>query len=196
MKKKWTIIVVVITLMIGIAIGCKRRESTKEEIYQDFQKKISTMSSYTCKAEVEAIGNKSEHKYEFIHTYNKPNYYKLEVISPEHLKSKTMEYKDDKILVKNPDIDDILELPNTGRNEQYLFIGDFIKNYFQNEEVNINLSNGNLVLETYIPGENEYFNKQVLYINSKTKEPQKMEILDINGQPKFTVIYKEFEWNK
>ncbi|MGL5311671.1 MAG: germination lipoprotein GerS [Peptostreptococcaceae bacterium] len=196
MKKKWAIIIVVITLMIGIAIGCQRRESTKEEVYQDFQKKISTMSSYTCKAEVEAIGNKSEHKYEFIHTYNKPNYYKLEVVSPEHLKGKTMEYKDDKILVKNPDIDDTLELPNTGKNEQYLFIGDFIKNYLQNEEVNIKLSNGNLVLETYIPGENEYFNRQVLYINSKTKEPQKMEILDIKGQPKFTVIYKEFEWKK
>ena len=70
MKKKWAIILVVITLMIGIGIGCQRRQSTKEEVYQDFQKKISTMSSYTCRAEVVAIGNKSEHKYEFIHTYN------------------------------------------------------------------------------------------------------------------------------
>lgn len=196
MKKKWSILVVVIILITGIVIGCQKRNATKEEVYQDFQKKISTMSSYTCRAEVEAIGNKSEHKYEYIHTYNKPDYYKLEVISPEHLKGKTMEYTDDKIIVKNPDIDDTLELPNAGENKQYLFVGDFIKNYLQNEELSIKLTNNNLVLEVCISGGSEYFNKQLLYINLKTKEPEKMEILDIKGQPKFIVTYSEFEWKK
>ncbi|MGL5348825.1 MAG: germination lipoprotein GerS [Peptostreptococcaceae bacterium] len=196
MKKKWTVVLILTCLTIGIAIGCQRRESTKEEVYENFQKKISTMTSYTCKAEVEAVGNKSAHNYIFIHTYNKPNYYKLEVISPEHLKGKVMEYKDEKILVKNPDIDDILELPNVGKNEQYMFIGDFIKNYLQNEEVSIKITNNSLVLETQIPGDNEYFSKQVLYVNVDTKNPEKMEILDFKGQPKFTVNYKDFEWKK
>ena len=196
MKKKWTVVLIFTCITIGIAIGCQRRESTKEEIYENFQKKISTMTSYTCKAEVEAIGNKSAHNYVFIHTYNKPNYYKLEVVSPEHLKGKTMEYKDEKILVKNPGINDILELSNVGKNDQYMFIGDFIKNYLQNEEVSIKTTNNRLVLETQIPGDNQYFSKQVLYVNVDTKNPEKMEILDFKGQPKFTVNYKDFEWKK
>ena len=46
-----------------------------------------------------------------------------------------MEYKDDKIIVNNPDINDKIELPNADENKQYIFIGDFIKNYLQNEEI-------------------------------------------------------------
>ena len=69
-------------------IGCQRRESTKEEVYKEFQKKIVTMSSYKCIAEIEASGNKSPHNYVFIHSYVKPDYYKLEVVEPKNLKGK------------------------------------------------------------------------------------------------------------
>ena len=97
--KKWTIIVAIFISIFAITIGCQRRASTKEEIYKEFQKKIVTMSSYKCIAEVEAIGNKSSHNYVFVHSYNKPDYYKLEVVEPKHLKGKTMEYKDDKVII-------------------------------------------------------------------------------------------------
>jgi len=191
--KKWTIISVIFIIIFAIVIGCQRRESTKEEIYKEFQKKIIAMSSYKCIAEVEVIGNKSSHNYVFIHNYAKPDYYKLEVVEPKSLKGKTIEYKDDKVIISNPDIKDKIELPNTDDNKHYTFIGDFIKNYLQNEEVNIKLSNNNLILETIIPGDNEYFNKQILYINKETKNPEKMEILNNEGKPSFTVKYKEFE---
>ena len=57
-------------------------------------------------------------------------------------------------------------------------------------------NNSSLILEVGIPGGSEYFNKQVLYINLKTKEPEKMEILNNEGNPKFIVTYNEFEWKK
>ena len=138
--KKWTTIAIIFITIFAIVIGCQRRESTKEEVYKEFQKKIVTMSSYKCVAEIEASGNKSSHKYVFIHSYAKPDYYKLEVVEPQNLKGKIMEYKGDKIIISNPDIEDKIELPNTEDNRQYAFIGDFIKNYIQNEEVNIKLS--------------------------------------------------------
>ena len=196
MRKDWAVLIVITIGILGVFVGCQKRESTKEEVYQEFQKKISTMKSYKCSAEVEVVGNKSAQNYIFIHNYNKPDNYKLEVIYPEHLKGKTMEYKNNKILVKNPDIDDTVELPNLGRNDQYMFIGDFIKNYLQNEEISTQLSKGSLILETYIPGEDEYFNKQVLYINTETKNPEKMEILDIKGKNRFIVNYKDFKYTK
>ena len=145
---------------------------------------------------MEASGNKSSHNYVFIHSYVKPDYYKLEVVEPKNLKGKTMEYKGDKVIISNPDIKDKIELPNMEDNRQYVFIGDFIKNYLQNEEVNIKLSNNSLILETTIPGNNKYFNKQILYVNKDTKNPEKMEILNDEGKPSFTVKYKEFECKK
>lgn len=194
--KKWAILMIVTVGILGIVIGCQKRESTKEELYEEFQKKILNMSSYECTADVEVVGNKSAHNYVFIHNYNKPDNYKLEVVSPKHLKGKTIEYEKNKILVKNPDIDDTVELPNVGKNDQYMFIGDFIKNYLQNEEVIIKLAKGSLYLETLIPGDNQYFSKQALYINSKTKLPEKMEILDDKNDIRFTVTYKDFEYKK
>lgn len=194
--KKWAMLIIITVGILVIVIGCQKKESTKEELYEEFQKKILTMSSYKCTADVEVVGNKSAHNYVFIHNYNKPDNYKLEVVSPKHLKGKTIEYNKDKILVKNPEINDTVELPNAGTNDQYMFIGDFIKNYLQNEEVIIKLSKGSLYLETLIPGDNQYFSKQVLYINSKTKLPEKMEILDDKNDIRFTVTYKDFEYKK
>ena len=166
--KRWAIISVIFITIFAIFIGCQRRETT----------------------------NKSSHNYVFIHSYVKPDYYKLEVVEPKNLKGKTMEYKGDKVIISNPDIKDKIELPNMEDNRQYVFIGDFIKNYLQNEEVNIKLSNNSLILETTIPGNNKYFNKQILYVNKDTKNPEKMEILNDEGKPSFTVKYKEFECKK
>lgn len=196
MKKKWIALILIIFAIIGIIIGCKKKESTKEEAYAEFQRKISSVKSYKCNAEIEVVGNKSTKEYVFTHTYNKPNNYKLEVLSPEHLKGKTIEYKEEKIIVTNPDINDTVELSNAGKNDQYMFIGDFMKNSIQSEDMNVELDNGYLVLETSIPGENKHFNKQVLYVNIDNKEPEKMEILDIEGKNRFTVSYKSFEYNK
>lgn len=197
MKKKYsTLLIIFIMSVIIIVVGCEGRQLTKEELYEDFQNQITKINSYTCTAKVEAIGNKSNSTYVLIHTYSKPDYYKLEVKSPEHLKGKTIEYKGDKILIHNPNINDEIELANTNNKGTYLFIGDFIKNYLQNESVNLQLTNNQLKIETQIPGENKYFNKQILYVNNKTKNPEKMEILDDEGVPKFIVTYENFKYEK
>ena len=51
--KRWAIISVIFITIFAIFIGCQRRESTKEEVYKEFQKKIVTMSSYKCIAEID-----------------------------------------------------------------------------------------------------------------------------------------------
>ncbi len=193
--KKWTMLMSVITLVVVLAVvGCQGRQSTKEEVYEDFQKKITKMSAYKCIAEVQVIGNKSPGNYIFIHNYSKPDKYKLEIIAPERLKGKTIEYNKDKILIKNPSIKDEVELPNISPNNQYMFIGDFISNYLNNEELSVKMKDQYLQLEVPIPGENEYFAKEILYVNAKTKNPEKLEILDMSNELRFTITYKNFEY--
>ena len=197
MRKKWAVLLTIFTLgIIIIIVGCQRKESTKEEVYEDFQKRLIQIKSYTCIAKVEAIGNKTNTEYVLNHTYSKPDYYKLEVKSPLNLKGKTIEYKGDKVIIHNPSINDKVELPSTDNNGTYLFIGDFIKNYLQNESVNLKLTNTQLKIEVQIPGNNKYFNKQILYINNTTKNPEKMEIIDTEGKPRFIVTYKNFKYKK
>lgn len=195
MRNKWMTLIIIIGLSVSF-VGCQTGESTKEDVYEKFKEQVSKIDSYTCTAEVEVVGNKGKSNYTLKHYYKNPDNYKLEIISPENLKGKTMEYKGDKVLVKNPDIDDVIELPNDSKNQQYLFIGDFIKNYLQNDEILMNLSDSELVLEANIPGDSEYFSKQILYINKENKTPNKMEILDKEGNIRFTVKYDNFKYKK
>lgn len=192
-KKKWRLLVPIFILIIFIFAGCKVRQETEDEIYSNFQKKILNISSYTCKAEIIAINNKSQSTYVMNQAYKKPDYYKTEILSPENLKGNTMEYFKDKIVIKNKKANDVIELPNVGENKQYLFIGDFIQNYSQDKTIGIDFDEKYMVLDVDIKGDSKYFNRQKLYVNKNTKNPEKMEILDEEGNEKFIVKYSNFE---
>lgn len=197
MKNRWcTLLIIIISVIALCNSGCSKREYTKEEVYEDFQKQISKIESYTCTAKVEAISNKENAIYIFKHTYKKPDYYKLEIQSPENLKGKTIEYKDNKVIVYNPNNNDTIELQNINNDSHYLFIGDFIKNYMKSESVVLQSTESELKIEIEIPGDNKYFNKQILYVNNKTKTPDKMEILDNEQKAIFIVTYEDFKYQK
>lgn len=197
MKNKcYSLLIIIVSIITLYSVGCGRKEYTKEEVYQDFQNQISKIESYTCNAKVEAIGNKENTTYIFKHTYKKPDYYKLEVKSPKNLLGKTIEYRGDKVLVKNPSINDTIEFPNINNDSHYLFIGDFIKNYMQNESIILEVTKSELKIQTEIPGDNKYLKKQILYVDNKTKNPNKMEILDNEDKPIFIVTYEDFKYEK
>ena len=197
MKNKWSILLAsFITMIFVFTVGCTNKEYPADELYEDFKDQISKVSSYTCIAKVEAIGNKENTTYIFKHTYKKPDYYKLEVKSPKNLKGKTIEYKNNKIIINNPKINDTVEFKNINNDARYLFIGDFINNYRKDENTKLELTENELKIEVKIPGNNKYFNKQILYVNNKTKTPDKMEIVDNEENPRFIVTYEDFKYNK
>lgn len=197
MKNKWFILLAsFITMIFVFTVGCTNKEYTSDELYEDFKDQISKVSSYTCIAKVEAIGNKENTTYIFKHTYKKPDYYKLEVKSPKNLKGKTIEYKNNKIIINNPKINDTVEFKNINNDSRYLFIGDFINNYRKDENTKLELTENELKIEVKIPGNNKYFNKQILYVNNNTKTPDKMEIVDNKENPRFIVTYEDFKYNK
>ena len=197
MKNKWSILLSsFITMIFVFTVGCTNKEYTADELYEDFKDQISKVSSYTCIAKVEAIGNKENTTYIFKHTYKKPDYYKLEVKSPKNLKGKTIEYKNNKIIINNPKINDTVEFKNINNDARYLFIGDFINNYRNDENTKLELTENELKIEVKIPGNNKYFNKQILYVNNNTKTPDKMEIVDNEENPRFIVTYEDFKYNK
>lgn len=105
---------------------------------------------------------------------------------------KTTEYYKDKIIIKNKQLDDVIELPNVGDNKLYLFIGDFVQDFLQEDSINMSVSEKQLILERDLSHENSCLSKQILYIDKKTKNPVKMEILNSEGEKKFIVNYTIF----
>ena len=195
MIKRKTILSIFILIFLTInLVGCKNlSQQTKEDIYEDFQKKITKMTSYTCQADITVFNYKSQSKYTINHTYKKPSYYKLEILKPENLNGKTIEYNKDKIIIKNKQLDDVVELPNVGDNKLYLFIGDFVQDFLQEDSINMSVSEKQLILERDLSHENSCLSKQILYIDKKTKNPVKMEILNSEGEKKFIVNYTDFQ---
>ena len=72
MIKRKTILSIFILIFLTInLVGCKNlSQQTKEDIYEDFQKKITKMTSYTCQADITVFNNKSQSKYTINHTTN------------------------------------------------------------------------------------------------------------------------------
>lgn len=196
MKNKWTIFICLLLFISFGSVGCNNSRSTKEEVYKEFTDQISKMKSYSCIAEINVVGNKNPKEYIMKHNYTKPDTYKIEIVSPQNLKGKIIKYNKEKVFVKNPNVDDYIELPNNEMDNQYLFIGDFTKNLSKNEDLNIESKGDYLVLETTIQSSSKYFNKQVLYVDKESVKPSKLEIHDDEGKARFTVTYKNFKYNK
>lgn len=192
--KKWILCILVIILASISFTGC--RESTDEEVYYKFQKKMNKLDSYSCIATISVCGNKSIKEYKASHYFKKPNYYKLQTLYPSNIEGKITIYDDDKIIIKNPKYKDELKFTHIGIENRYLFVGDFLKNIFENEDLTISSDKYFLILETNIPGSSFYFNKQKIYIDKKTLKPNKLEIMDINLKKRFVVNYKEFKYNE
>ena len=192
--KKWSFLLAVLVLIAFFSFNKKdtkeefTKQYTKEEIYESIQDKILNISSYECIAEVCVSGNKTPTNYSFKHTYKKPDSYKVEVLSPESVKGKVIEFNSNKLTINNPNVEDKIVFEDY--QNKFLFIGNFIANYSYDSAI-IDEDDKFLIITKDMP--NDYFNKQILYVNKKTKLPQKMQIIDINGNTRFDIIYKDFK---
>lgn len=192
--KKWSFLLAVLVLIAFFSFNKKdtkeefTKQYTKEEIYESFQDKILNISSYECIAEVCVSGNKTPTNYSFKHTYKKPDSYKVEVLSPESVKGKVIEFNSNKLTINNPNVEDKIVFEDY--QNKFLFVGNFIANYSYDSAI-IDEDDKFLIITKDMP--NDYFNKQILYVNKKTKLPQKMQIIDINGNTRFDIIYKDFK---
>ena len=131
--KKWSFLLAVLVLIAFFSFNKKdtkeefTKQYTKEEIYESFQDKILNISSYECIAEVCVSGNKTPTNYSFKHTYKKPDSYKVEVLSPESVKGKVIEFNSNKLTINNPNVEDKIVFEDY--QNKFLFIGNFIANY-------------------------------------------------------------------
>ena len=126
--------------------------------------------------------------------YNKFNNHKINEKLSDYIYNESLEGScKDKIIIKNKQLDDVIELPNVGDNKLYLFIGDFVQDFLQEDSINMSVSEKQLILERDLSHENSCLSKQILYIDKKTKNPVKMEILNSEGEKKFIVNYTDFQ---
>ena len=191
------IICAVIIMMCFLFTACGKGE---QSVMEKIQKRLNEMETYRCTATLTRITNKGESKYGIEQFYKNSGEYKLVITSPDKLKGNYTVCDGEKICQFSASAGGkvIADAPESqARNE--LFLGSFIKNYFQSEEVSIDVSvmdeSRCTVLEAVIPGNNKYTSTEKLWIDNDTLDPVRLTIYDTDGKERYIIDYDKFEYN-
>ena len=168
---------------------------------QKIQDRLNNLESYVCDATLKRISNKGENIYEIRQYYKISGQYKLEMLAPEAIKGNYTVFDGEKIFQYNPRIDGkvIMDVPQSKQRDE-LFLGSFIKNYFNSENVSIAVDNMDegmtTVLEAVIPEGGDYLVTEKLWINNETLDPVQLIIYDKNNNERLVVNYNSFSYNE
>lgn len=169
-------------------------------VMERIQKQLNEMESYRCTAQLTRISNKGENVYDIKQYYKSSGEYRLEMTGPEGVAGNYTVYNGETVCQYNPRVSGrvIKDVPASQmRNE--LFLGQFVKNYMNSEEVAVETAAVNLnrctVLEAVIPGGFQYTATEKLWVDEETILPVKLVIYDNEGGERYILEYKDFEFN-
>lgn len=179
-------------------VGCYSKSD--QEIFYKTQRLLNKIESYYCEVEIISTGNKESQRYFMKQWFKKPNKYKLEIVEPKNLKGKITISNGKKSWEYHPGIEQIWVMNNfSNSEEQNMFLGYFVKNCLNSENVEIRrkiLSNVEyLIVDTDIPGNQVYFYKERLWIHIKKMEPVLLQVFDTQNKIRMEVKYHKFQYN-
>ena len=161
---------------------------------QEIVDKILNLSSYKTKIKVQVNSNKNKNKYILRQEYNTENGSVQEVIEPENIAGVRIIKKDNNLKIENSELDlrTIFENYN-GLEDNSLDLINFINEYKQSSEKNLEEKNGEIIMKTKSNKENKYLKNKTLYINKKNFMPTKLIIQDNNQNTTINIEYIEIE---
>lgn len=183
-------------LMLSLFLpGCKQKSHPNEA-----QERLVTMDSYACVASISHLSDENSNTYDTNQVYEMAGRYRFEVTNPAHIKGLTTIYNGQKVIQYNPQLEDpkVVELQtNEFRNQ--IFLGAFVKNYLQSEDVAIEVQKMEgaitTMLEAVIPGGSRHMSTQRLWLDHKTQKPVRMVIYNEDDVETIKVEFIEFTYN-
>ena len=192
------IIIIIFALLICnffIKSNYKTKENGNNKSKQEIEQYILNVTSYKAKIKVTVCSNKNTNYYEFEQEVRSQSYTKQLALSPESLAGMEIIYENGIITVQNTkyNLSQIYEnYPYISSNSLYLT--SFIDGYRNSTSKEITEVDGKIQM-SYTPKLNKYNNKQILYINKSSLEPQNLQVFDINNELRVDIIYNEIELN-
>ena len=173
----------------------KTKENGNNKSIQEIEQYILNVTSYKAKIKVTVCSNKNTNYYEFEQEVRSQSYTKQLALSPESLAGMEIIYENGIITVQNTkyNLSQIYEnYPYISSN--LLYLTSFIDGYRNSTSKEITEVDGKIQM-SYTPKLNKYINKQILYINKSSLEPQNLQVFDINNELRVDIIYNEIELN-
>lgn len=193
MKKKFLLCL----LLPLVLAGCQKEEATP---MAQIQKQLTEMEGYSAIVTLTRTSNKSETVYETKQDFKSTGEYRLELLSPPNVKGNVTIFDGKTICQFNPHLEEKIHYdvpPSSQRNE--LFLGQFMKNYMQSEDVAVESAaideSHCTVLEAVIPSNADALATEKLWIDNETLLPLRLVLYDTDGKERYRLDYKEFTYN-
>lgn len=198
--KKTTFFLLTAFLFLFLFTSCGSKPEKPLTEMEKIQKQLNEMNGYQCSAQMTRISNKGENVYGIKQYFKSTGEYRLELISPETVSGNYSVFDGNKICQYNPRVTGkiIKEVPaSKQRNE--LFLGQFMKNYMQSEEVSVAAmaieESQCTVLEAVIPGTDPNLATEKLWIDNETLKPVQFIIYNTDGKERYVLQYTDFEYD-
>lgn len=151
----------------------------------EVERYICNISSYDAIAEVTIKSNKNTNKY-LLKQWVKNEETVQEVIEPKNIEGTQIIYKENKLLIKNSNLN-LVKIYNNYPylQENSLFLTDFIQEYKIAKHKTVKNENDEIIFSI------NKKNKEELYINKDTLKPSKITIYDKNKKISVYILYKE-----
>jgi len=168
---------------------------------EKIQKRYMGLDSYESLVKVTYISKQGKNEYKMKHYYKRSGEYRIEIVEPQNLAGIVTIFDGQKVMQANPKIEGkaIVEIEKSPYREEIL-LGNFLKNYFQSQEVSIEvgkMGEGEVtVLETQIPGDNPLLSYGRLWVDNESHDPIYMILYDNKQEKRIVVQYEEFMYNK
>ena len=188
----------ILFLLILVSGGCNKEPPPTA--MEQIQEKLLQMEGYSCLATLTRTSNKSENVYETKQDFKNTGEYRLELLAPDTVKGNLTICDGKAICQYNPHLKEQFHYnipPSPGRNQ--LFLGQFIKNYMQSEDVSVETAaleeSHCTVLEAVIPQNSDALASEKLWVDTKTLLPVRFILYDKDGIERYRLDYHEFTYN-
>lgn len=188
MKKGISVILTVILMMSLIACG--------GDVNQRVNRRYRNLQSYTARVKVTVTGNKGQQVYQMSQSFRAPDQYRIEILAPERMQGTVCVISGRNIWMRSAgDLAIQMEQGFFQEEKDYLFLQDFLTDYFDREELpelTVN-QEGRILLSAPRRGDSKYRFSQNLEIDKSSNLPKFLITYDEDGSEVVRVEYENFE---
>lgn len=193
MKRFLLLLIVLLSILL---ISCTSDKGTKT--IEKLNKLYNENSGYETKLEMKIINKDKESIYKMQEKYTRDEIISLEILEPEESKGISIEYKDDKIILKHASIKQSITLKALKNFDKGVLLVNFFENLDTIEFIEEKELDGKdyFVIKFKPEESNKYNHQRLIYLTKKNLEPYLMEIMDENGDTRVTIKYEDFKYTK
>lgn len=185
-----------LTLTLGMA-SCNKSEPLSA--LDAIQKQLLEMEGYEADATLTRTSNKGENVYETKQYYQSDGKYRLDLTAPDSVAGNHTVFDGNQVCQYNAKLDKTVVKDAQALQPNELFLGQFMKNYLQSEDVGVEAAALDeakcIVLEASIPSSDHALASEKLWVDSETLLPVRLCLYDDKGEERYRVDYQNFTFN-